>query len=564
MADAEFLHALQHAVVREVRSALGEQVGPLDRHRRLMERAKLFVSAFLWPGSECHGDAGLVAAARRDIGELRALQGSGGLFGGGGNLDSPPDTSFTVNDVCDTLHIIGASGGADAALAEIAAELDAIADAAEPALIAGGVHTPNHRWEISAALARLHRRRPSELLRDRATRWLAEGIDITTDGLYSERSANYAAHVSNPSLTVIADVFDHPDARAAVVRNLESTLGLINPDDTVETVHSRRQDQLRLFPLGPYLTMYRRYAIELGRGDLAWAARRALRGGVARPATALAELLIDPRIGASLPAATPPAQEHRWDQSALVVHERADRRLVVFGGTDYARFRRVRSGLSTNPTFLRLFAGDAVLDSVRLSRDFFGLGPFRADALTTHRGTGGVVHHELIETVSAGYYQPLASARYDPSGAYALTDEGRFCAAMSFPDRPRDEVRLRTRIDIAPTADGAAISLSFDGADCAWALELAFREGGRFEGVTAQDDGAHVLAHGTGRYRLGRSTISFEAGADYRADGPAHYHPGEEYAFLGATDAAPGRRVYLTGRSPGRLELTLRATSAGR
>jgi hypothetical protein len=496
---------------------------------------------------------------------LRARQGAGGLFIGGDNVDSPPDSSFTVNDLCDTLHIIGAAPvGARDALTELTRELDAIADAVEPALIAGGVHTPNHRWEISAALARLHRRRASPQLRDRAAEWLAEGIDITPDGVYSERSANYAAYVSNPSLSVIADVLDHDGARSAVVRNLESTLGLIHPDDTVETVHSRRQDQLGRFSVAPYLTAYRRYAVELGRGDFAWAASRALHAGVMHPGAVLADLLITPQIGEELPDAAPPAPRGRWEQSALVVDASPRRRLVVFGGSDYPRFRRVRSGLSANPTFLRMFAGDAVLDSVRLSRDFFGLGPFRADRIVSEPGPDGALHHELRETVAAHYYQPMDAARRSPTGEYALSDDGRFFGSMAFADRARDEVRLRTTVEIHPTDEGAVVAIAIDGPDSPWALELAFRDGGRFEGVTTQDHDVAVLTGGVGRYRVGGSVIVFDAGDGYAAQGPGRYHPGEDYAFLGATDAADGQRVYLTGRSPGRLELTLRAEDGGR
>ena len=315
--------------------------------------------------------------------------------------------------MCDTLQILVRARRSDATrrrLAELAAELDEIADAVEPALIVGGVHTPNHRWEISAALARLHRRRPSSHLRDRAEEWLAEGVDITPDGIYSERSANYAAYVSNPSLTVISDVFGRDDARAAVIRNLESTLGLIHPDDTVETVHSRRQDQLRRFSLAPYLIAYRRYAIELGRGDFAWAAERALRAGILHPSAALAELLLTPQHRRSAAGCRwSRCRSAEWEQSSLVVDASAHRRLVVFGGTDYARFRRVRSGLSTNPTFLRMFAGDAVLDSVRLSRDFFGLGPFRAERL--HDAPRRSATRSAVRTHRDGFGRLLPAAR---------------------------------------------------------------------------------------------------------------------------------------------------------
>jgi hypothetical protein len=562
--DSGFEAVLQAAVADEVRRALAATVGPDGPHRRLMEHARLFVAAYLWPRSAHSGDAALIAAAGERVRALRVLQGPSGLFVGGDNVDSPPDSSFTVNDLCDALELIAqAPAEEQAALADLAAELTAIADAIEPALLVGGVHTPNHRWEISAALARLHRRRPSQALRDRAEQWLAEGVDITPDGVYSERSANYAAFVSNPSLTVIADVFERPDARQAVIRNLESTLGLIHPDDSVETVHSRRQDQLTRFPLAPYLTAYRRYAIELGRGDFAWAAGRALGGGIPHPSAVLTELLLAPRIGEELPDASPPAPQRAWEQSGLVVDDTAGRRLVVFGGSDYARFRRVRSGLSANPTFLRMFAGDVVLDSVRLSRDFFGLGPFRADRFTP-RSDAGAPGHVLAETVSAHYYQPLDADHRSPSGEYALTDDGRFYGSMSFGDRATDDVSLHTVIDVEPTADGALVSIGIDGPDSPWALELAFRDGGVFEGVAESADGTGLLESGAGRYRVGSAAIAFDAGDDYRAEGTGRYHPGEDYAFLGASDAAAGSRVYLTGRAPGRLVLALRAEQAGR
>lgn len=554
--DAAFEAALRAAVDAEVERELARDA-TRGEHRRLMDRARLLVGAFLWDRCAYAGQSRLIESALESVRALRLLQGPSGLFIGGDNVDSPPDSSFTINDLCDTLRLLEvvAHPSDPVELGQLRDELDAMADAAEPALTTGGVHTPNHRWEISAALARLHRRRPAVALAERAAQWLAEGIDITVDGVYSERSANYAAYVSNPSLTMIADVFERADARAAVVRNLESTLGMIHPDGSVETIHSRRQDQLSRFALAPYLGMYRRYAIQHGRGDFAWAAERALDQGVVHPGAVLTDLLLDPRLGEQPPAAVPPSPGGSWPQISLVVDDTCARRLVVYGGSDYAGVRRVRSGLAANPTFLRMFVGDAVLDSVRLSRDFFGLGPFRAEGIMAADG-----RLRLSETVSAFYYQPMTEAGRDAEGRYALTDDGRFYGSMSFPDRVRDEVSLRTSIDVAPVEDGAGLEFVFDGPDCAWTLELAFR-GGHFEGVEASDDGAAVLAAGAVRYRAGDTAIEVAAHERYQASGPARYRPGEDYAFLGATDAAGGDRLYLTGRAPGRLALTLRAVS---
>jgi hypothetical protein len=47
-------------------------------------------------------------------------------------------------------------------------------------------------------------------------------------------------------------------------------------------------------------------------------------------------------------------------------------------------------------------------------------------------------------------------------------------------------------------------------------------------------------------------------GAFVPADGPVRYEPGEEYSYLGGTDAVGGERLYLAGRAPSRLTVLLR------
>ncbi|MCM3696948.1 hypothetical protein [Microbacterium oleivorans] len=543
-ADAETASLLQAST-----DVSGAGLGP---HRESMRRAKLLVAVFLEPASAFAGSPAVVGLAETYARVLHDLQSPTGLFLGGDNVESPPDTGFTINDLGDILELARRSG--DTRLDRVAEILGGIADRAAPAMLAGGVHTPNHRWELSAALVRLHRHRPDERLEARAREWLAEGVDIDADGLYSERSANYAVYVSNPSLLVIADVLDLPELREVVARNLEATLGLIHPDGSVETVHSRRQDQREpAFPLAPYALHYRRLALETGREDFAWAARVAASAPVIDPQTALADMLLHPALREPLPSSVAPARRarHAWPVSGLVVDRTPDRTLTVFGGSDYAVARRIRSGLASNPTFLRMFAGDAVLESVRLSRHFFGLGPFRADRMTI--ADDRIV---LEEHLSPAYFGPLDAARRRPDGDYRVVDEGRFSAAMSFDERPRHEVPLDTRIEIAPTEDGARLTIETDGPICAWNLEFAFRAGGAFEGVTPTAGDTVVLASGSARYRVGADAI--EVGPGTGASAAAGYLPGEDYDYLGGTDALGGPRLYLTGTTPGRATVTVR------
>jgi hypothetical protein len=534
--DRAFASRARTALDREAHSIRAES-GDLWRrlqHRRLAERVHALAAAW-----HLTGDSGVLAPAARLTGLLRERQNPGGLFRGGDNVDSPPDSAFSVNDLADAAWLLRGTdeGGA----------LAQVLDAMTPALIKGGVHTPNHRWELSAALARLHRLRPQQAIADRVRQWLAEGVDIE-DGLYSERSANYAAAVSNPSLLVIADVFDRPDLLDAVEANLTATLDLLLPDGTVETVLSRRQDQRQRMPLKAYLLPLRTMAILRDRGDLAWAAGIALEQGIVAPAHAAT----DPVAGRRLPPAVPPPvprERHFAAAGTLVSHGPATT-AVVFGGSDYARHRRIRSGLANSPTLLRLHAGDTVLESVRLSRTFFGLGPFRADTLTVTPGPVAT----LAESVSAAYYQPLPG---DGTGRYALTDDGRFSAAMDFARRSRDEVTLTTEIRVTRTGSGADLTAHISGAAVDWALELAFRPGATMTGARPLDDGRWHLESGTATY--GRLSVTVVEGPVTASESEPGYHPGEDYEFLGGTDAADGVLLYVTGKAPSRLRLSISA-----
>ncbi|MCI3246125.1 MULTISPECIES: hypothetical protein [Streptomyces] len=568
--DHEADYGFDHEFVRAAARAADRLAAPLAAdcdeepagvtHRALARRAKTLVAAYRCPDSALHGSGRAVTAATNHLRALRNVQTATGLFAGGDNVQSPPDSAFTVNDVCDA-HVLAAGAGPQ--LCDVTAALGQIADAATASLLTGGVHTPNHRWELCAALARLHRSFPDDRLLDRIEEWLAEGVDIDAEGLYSERSANYAAHVSNPSLLLLADVLDRADLQDAVERNLATTLDLIAPDGTVETVHSRRQDQNHPFPLAPYLPHYRLLAIRTGRGDFARAARLAGEGGIDDPGL-LAETLLAPDLCRTLPepeARTLPRDRY-LTTARLATHTTATAHTVVYGGSDVPEHRRIRSGLACNPTFLRLFAGDAVLDAVRLSRGFFDLGPFRAADM--QRIDAG--RYRLTQTLTAAYYQPLPPHRRQDDGAYRMADEGRFSAAMAFPDRPRDEVTHTTRVDVDLTQDGADLRIDLSGPRVPWALELTFRPGDVTQGAVPIGDGRWCLTTGAMTYRVGDDEIRVEARVDSGEPlaGPEssdvlRYDPGQDYTVAGGTDATTGNRLYIGGQGPQTLTVTLRA-----
>ncbi|MGA0566441.1 hypothetical protein ACO2Q7_03840 [Rathayibacter sp. KR2-224] len=558
MVDQQFHDAVVHAALERVRELVADSRSTEAKdvsHRQLMCDAKVLLSAVAAGelGAQERARALESAAARIDI--LRSLQADSGLFTGGDNLQSPPDSAFTINDACDTYEFLGAYQD-DESIAGLRSRLAAIIRDSSDALRRGGVHTPNHRWEISAALARIHRSFPDSRLLQRVDEWLAEGVDVDRDGLYSERSPNYAVFVSNPSLTVLAQVLGRPDLRAVVIRNLEATLSLLRPDDTVETVQSRRQDQAAHFSLKPYLAAFRAAAVETGRADFALAARLAASAGVRDPEL-LAETLLHPALLEPLPQSSDAslAGSYFFADVSLAGRRSPSCESVLYGGSDYSAARRIRSGLANNPTFCRFFAGDAVLDSIRLSREFFDLGPFRASAMRRVAEN----RYELEEVVEAAYYQPLPSGSRRADGRYDLADDGRFSASMSFPLRPHDVLTMSTKVRATLLSDGIDLEFQIDAPATAWALEFGFRDGGTVEDGVRDDDGSWVLPDGRGTYRTGDSGIAIEVEGAPTSRHPLTYQPGQDYGFLGATDAVGGVRLRVGGTTPAAFAVRIRS-----
>lgn len=552
-------------------------------HRSAMSHLLGMVAVFTFPGSGFYGSHELVGPLIGCLDRLEQLQGPDGLFGGD-NLSSPPDSAFTINDACLAVQLLRApsraqeqaplqapgGGPASAVLPEIEERLWKIIAKITPALVEGGVHTPNHRWELSAALAQIHRLNPRPEIDRRIDEWLAEGIDQLPDGMYSERSPLYASAVTNPSLLIIADSSDRPELLDHVRKNLEAFLPWFNPDGTVESVFSRRQDQWLDFGAAGFLLPYRRFAIQDGRRDFAAAASWLAGFPLLEPAKLLAQTMVLPGLAGVLPHGQEEAQQPGQQRMPAALQparaalescrtyrfRHGETAVTVFGGGDHSP-SGVASGLSNNPTFLRFRHGNSVLSDVRLARNFFNLGPFRS--METLAEGESVRLHEQVE---ASFYLPLPAERRRQDGIYEQSHEGRFSAAMDFAGRPAVRHRLGTEVTVAVNGHQADVDIAFDGADTSFALELTFRPGGVLEGVEEVSDGVYQLVSSMGRYSVGADTIEFGPGSAADPDTPPEYNPGENYTYLRGTNATEGIKVYITGRTRGTRRLTLRGTDA--
>ncbi|MFI5690698.1 hypothetical protein ACIA58_02570 [Kribbella sp. NPDC051586] len=548
--DEDFLTLLTSANQTQIPLVLANYQNAGDSIRTVARKARRLISGYVWGRSSYHHDAALLGPLGWLVDQLAARQHEDGLYDVG-NLHSPPDSSFAIQDVCMLYALLDADDSAETS--SFRSTLASVIRKAGPALAAGGVHTPNHRWEVSAALARTHHLFPDRRYAARIDDWLDEGIDATPDGIYSERSSTYAAEVTNPSLLTIAWLRDKPALVDYVRRNLEATLFFLEPNGEVDTTASRRQDQKGLREVWWYLTQFRELALHTGDGRFTTVAKSIESRGTGELGDFLADVLERPELAASLPAARPvPTDfvEHFPSQASARVR-RGARTATVFGGTDFHDIPVISSGLSTNPTFFKLRNGAAILDSVRLSPQFFSTGHFRSDGLQVSGKT-----FKLSSEVKVPYHLPLPKRYRRADGRYALTPDGRFYASMDFGHRPKQYRVLQTEIAVAEVSDGFDLVFDFAGDETAYAIELCFRPGGTLAGVEELDaSGNYQLVAGTGSYTVGSDRIEFGPGT---GSARVAMDPGERYTYLGGSLTPDGLRVYLTGRIPGGQVLRLR------
>ncbi|GAB2552971.1 prenyltransferase/squalene oxidase repeat-containing protein [Gracilibacillus alcaliphilus] len=172
------------------------------------------------------------------------------------NYHSPPDTAFIVTGYAQLYRLLS-----DHQEWELGEKVLQFLKRAKPAMLTGGCHTPNHRWVLTAALAHLYAIFQEERLKQRAEEWLDEGMDITYDGEWTERSNGIYNAVSNISLYYTAVLLDKPELLQFVRRNLDMMVYLIHPDGSIVTDYSGRQDLGRKYNLAPYHLIYRLMAV---------------------------------------------------------------------------------------------------------------------------------------------------------------------------------------------------------------------------------------------------------------------------------------------------------------
>ena len=193
------------------------------------------------------------------IQKLLDVQYPNGTLDSGGNRQSPPDTAFVLESLCSAATIL--TNNSFSELVKLKNNLKNFLIRAGEGIRTGGVHTPNHRWAVSSALAGLYSIFKDNKYIERIDEWLGEGIYIDEDGQYPERSRNYSLVVNN-SLLNIGRILKRPELYNYVRKNLEATYYYMESDGELICLDSRRQDQYKSISITSYYPLYRLMAIQ--------------------------------------------------------------------------------------------------------------------------------------------------------------------------------------------------------------------------------------------------------------------------------------------------------------
>jgi hypothetical protein len=472
-----------------------------------------------------------------------------------GNLESPPDTAFIMEPLCAGIFIL--SQLEDTALSSLLISIKSFVLKVGEALVTGGVHTPNHRWVVCHALARINQLYPDRSYVNRIDEWLSEGIFVDEDGHYPERSMNYS-DVENNAFITMGRLLNRPDLFEGPRKSLAMTYYYMEPNGDLVTTDSRRQDQYSHRSIvGQYLH-YRFLAMHDQNGTFAHIVT------LIEGFPGFDKLIVEEALFYFLenklllqdlprPIPLPTTFEKVFKTSSLARIRRNNTTLTIFGGVDWPLI--IASGRSVSPNFFSFRKGDAVLKHMRMSANFFSMGYFRSEGLLTEENK-----YVLFQKLEAPYYQPLPENLKRKDGDYPLTPsiDGRFWSKMAFDQRPVSNVKtLESRISISEENGKATLHFEVNGSEgVEVTIELCFDEVGKLTGVapsSSQDN--FYLPTGYGRFENGKDSIRF--GPGIRMHDRISRLDGEQYSVHFGTLRTKGLHVFFTGVTPFVHQITL-------
>lgn len=441
------------------------------------------------------------------------------------NFFSTPDTGFVVQALGPVAEVLRARN--EASVRGVQEKLETFLRRAGEALITGGIHTPNHRWDVSAALSRCYHLFHDPRYVARIDQWLAEGIDLDSEGQFTENSTGSYDEVSDQAFITMARMLDRPALFEPARKNLEAILYFLHPDDEIATDISHRQDRFQPVSILRYYRCYRFMAWHDQNGRFASVANYIERNHMPEMGEYAIDFMEVPDMRHTLPARQPIQVNYaRYYPHSSFVHIRRAGCSATILGDDF-RFFSFRNGGS-------------VVEAVRMASAYFGIGQFTGplrqvpDAYRLEQGLDGF------------YYQPLPPEDRRPDGNWNLTPRSlREHSNFS---------HLKSSVEIREVEGGCEMTVTMEGVDqVPMAVEITLRPGGKLTGeslIAATDaPDSHILGDGYAIYELAGNRV--QIGRGFRQHNWTQMHR--------AQPRLEGLSIYMTGFTP--LKQTFRFTA---
>ena len=241
-------HFLKVQVHESKTSADGGMEGLVVDVKPTVFAMRTAMSVYLYPQSRFYKDETLRTAMEQAADFIARNQNEDGSFDYTVcNFHSAPDTAFCYHPMDKTYRLMK-KFEADVDTSSLQEKYLAIMKKAAEAIRDGGFHTPNHRWAICAALMQAADVFAADeafaaSCKARTEKYFNEGIDGNEDGEYAERSTGGYNCVVNDAMINLYEMTKDASYLAYPERNLHMMELYFDPDGTIFTQNSTRQDR---------------------------------------------------------------------------------------------------------------------------------------------------------------------------------------------------------------------------------------------------------------------------------------------------------------------------------
>jgi len=386
------------------------------------------------------------------------------------NFDSAPDTAFMVQRLAIAYKLANKFGSGEKSRIVKDKLMDIIKKAGY-GIADGGFHTPNHRWVIASALMMSHNITGIQYFKEVAEKYLGEGIDCNEDGEFTERSTGIYNVVNDNALIILAEETENWNLLEYVKRNLEMMLTFIEPDGSIYTGNSTRQDKgIKYYP-DNYYHLYLYMANRLKDGRFAYMAndiisRKNSNTDVQSFAESLYLFMLNPEL-----------KKFDVDQERII-----DNYEKYYKDSGVVRVRRgdMCFTISENSTEFLEFNVNGLSMYMKLASSFFEIGQFNVSKYVEQWQreckTSSIKQvddrYEINFKSHGNYYMPFAG---DKKVQWGDMEYGKRDIAI--------ELDLYIKVIFEEIEDGIKVTVSTDGCDrVPVKIELGFTADSTIEG----------------------------------------------------------------------------------